>query len=288
MRKLTIKREKSFVGCLAKMKVYIEDSSSGEIVINNVSYRKIGELKNGEERTFLIDGNECNVAVIADKLSKDFCNDIYRIPAGESDVYLSGKNVFNPATGNAFRFNVTTDSNILLNRKKGLRKGIILFCVFLLIGFCVGFLISKSISQNTPENPKSFSNEGMTITLTNKFRQASQAGFTACYGSEDVAVFVLKESFSLLEGLDQYTLKEYGNLVIANNNLSLSLQENSGLTYFEYQFINAETNDPYHYISFIYKATDSFWIVQFAALEKNFKNYKDDIFNWANSITFKS
>ena len=126
MRNLTVKREKSFVGCLAKMKVYIEDATSSEIVINNVSYRKIGELKNGEEKIFSIDENACGIIVIADKLSKDYCNEIYEIPSGENDVFLSGKNVFNPATSNAFRFNGATDANILQNRKKGLKKGIIL------------------------------------------------------------------------------------------------------------------------------------------------------------------
>lgn len=49
MRNLTIKREKSFVGSLAKMKVYIEDPTSNEICINDISCRKIGDLKNGEE-----------------------------------------------------------------------------------------------------------------------------------------------------------------------------------------------------------------------------------------------
>ena len=38
------------MACLAKMKVYLEDDASSEIVVNNVSYRKIGELKNGEEK----------------------------------------------------------------------------------------------------------------------------------------------------------------------------------------------------------------------------------------------
>ena len=68
MRMLTIKRTKSFIACLAKMKVYIEDSSSTEIVINDVPCRKLGVLKNGEEKQFEIDEKEAKVFVIADKL----------------------------------------------------------------------------------------------------------------------------------------------------------------------------------------------------------------------------
>ena len=52
MRNLTIKRTKSFVASLVKMKIYIEDPTSDEIVINNVRCRKIGDLKNGEEKPF--------------------------------------------------------------------------------------------------------------------------------------------------------------------------------------------------------------------------------------------
>ena len=50
MRNLTIVRRKSFVACLAKMKVYIEDPASNELVINKIPCRKLGELKNGEEK----------------------------------------------------------------------------------------------------------------------------------------------------------------------------------------------------------------------------------------------
>ena len=71
MRNLTIKREKSFVGSLAKMKVYIEDPTSNEISINDIPCRKIGDLKNGEEKTFQIDEQEVKIYVIGDKLSKN-------------------------------------------------------------------------------------------------------------------------------------------------------------------------------------------------------------------------
>jgi hypothetical protein len=289
VRNLTIKREKSFVGCLAKMKIYIEDAASGEICINNISYRKIGELKNGEEKIFSIDENECRVVVIVDKISKDYCNDFYKIPAGGDDIYLSGKNVFNPATGNAFRFNQVTDNNVFQNRKKGFKKGIIILGAFILIGFIAGIIIG-SLSQNTSGKPKEFSKEGMTITLTNQFNEISQDGYTSCYNSRDVVIFVSKEEYSLMEGFDKYTLNEYGNLLITNNSLdsSVKLQNNDGLTYFEYQFSNPETNDLYHYSSFIFKTSDSFWLIQFATLEENYNDNKQTIINWAKNIEFSN
>ena len=57
MRNLTIKRNKTFVACLAKMKVYIEDASANDLTINGIPCRKLGDLKNGEEKNFSIGEN---------------------------------------------------------------------------------------------------------------------------------------------------------------------------------------------------------------------------------------
>ena len=85
MRNLTIKREKTFVACLGKFKVYIEDANSNELTIRNTPCRKLGELKNGQESTFVIDDSEAKIYVIADKMSKEYCNEMYKIPAGTED-----------------------------------------------------------------------------------------------------------------------------------------------------------------------------------------------------------
>ena len=128
----------------------------------------------------------------------------------------------------------------------------------------------------------------MIITLTNQFSEISSGGYTACYDSQDVAVIVLKEEFSLFEGFDKYTLNEYGNLLITNNNLdsSVKLQNYNGLTYFEYQYSNPETKDLYHYFSVVFKTSDSFWMIQFVTLEKNYNYNKQNIINWAKNIEF--
>lgn len=288
MRKLTIKREKSFVGSLTKMKVYIEDASSSEISLNNVSYRKIGDLKNGEEKTFIIDDNKCNLLIIGDKASKDICNEIYNIKAGEEDIYLTGKNIFNPAAGNAFRFNGVADSQVLTNRKNANKKGIIFLSIFVVIGLICGVLLGKTLSQSAFNQQKKFSEEGMTITLTNKFRKASIDGYTVCYDSKDVAVFAIKEKFSSAKDFEKYTLSEYGNLLISSNNLnsSVKVRNNNGLTYFEYQNTNPETNEPYHFFTTVYKTSDSFWMIQFVTLEKNYNDYKQNFVDWAKNVEF--
>ena len=105
------------------MKVWIEDPA-GDLVIDGVPCRLLGKLKNGEEGSFEIGEDAARVFVIGDKLSRSFCSDFYEIPAGSDDVVLSGVNRFNPATGNAFRFDGNASEEVVANRKKGasLRK----------------------------------------------------------------------------------------------------------------------------------------------------------------------
>ena len=145
MRKLTIKRTKSFVACLAKMKVYIEDPTANELLINGVPCRKLGDLKNGEEKTFEIGEGAAKVFVIADKLSKNFCNEFYELPEGQEDISLTGKNHFNLASGNAFRFDNNESAAALANRKQGTSKGIVVLIIAIVVGFIAGFLITSGL-----------------------------------------------------------------------------------------------------------------------------------------------
>ena len=288
MRNLTIKREKSFVGSLAKMKVYIEDPTSNEICINDISCRKIGDLKNGEEKTFQIDEQEVKIYVIADKLSKNYCNEFYQLPAGQEDVFLSGKNKFNPANGNAFRFDNNESEETIASRKRGARKGLLILIVAVIVGAVVGYSITSNLFSNKTPDPKDFSSNGMTITLTDEFVKTDVENYTVAYDSKNVAVFALKEAFALADGFQNYTLEQYGNLVLKNNNLSASeLQNLDGLTEFEYEFTNPNTKDTYKYFSFVYKADDAFWLVQFATLTENINEYRAQILEWAKTVSFE-
>ena len=141
MRKLTLKRKKSLVASIMKVKVYIEDENCNEIQIGGVPCRKLGTLKNGEEKTFEISEESAKLFVIVDKVSKNFCNDFYQLPAGNEDISLSGKNVFNPFAGNPFYFDGVTDENVLKNRKKGKKIGIAIAISAFIVGFVIGFCL---------------------------------------------------------------------------------------------------------------------------------------------------
>jgi hypothetical protein len=285
MRNLTIKRTKSFVGCLAKMKIYIEDFTSNEMFINNTPCRKIGDLKNGEEKTFQIGEQEAKVFVIADQLSKNYCNEYYQLPEGEWDIALTGRNKFNPAGGNAFRFDNNDSAEVKANRKKGTTIGLMVPIAAVVVGLVVGNLIGKGVTIKMVE-PKDFSYDKMSITLTEEFEKTDMEGFTVAYGSKDVAVFAIKESFSLQEDVGSLTLKEYANIVIEKNNRDATVKEKDGLTCFEFDYLNPETKEAYRYFAYVYKSEDAFWLVQFAVLKENSDTYEEKIGEWAKSVEF--
>lgn len=285
MRNLTIKRTKSFVACLVKLKIYIEDPVSSDIVINNIPCRKLGELKNGEEKAFEISERAAKVFVIADKLSKDYCNEYYQLPEGEWDIALTGRNKFNPAGGNAFRFDNNDSAEVKANRKKGTSIGLIVLIAAVVVGLVVGNLIGKGVTIKTVE-PKDFSYDKMSITLTEEFEKTDMEGFTVAYGSKDVAVFAIKESFSLQEDAESLTLKEYANIVIEKNNRDATVKEKDGLTCFEFDYLNPETKEAYRYFAYVYKSEDAFWLVQFAVLKENSDTYEEKIGEWAKSVEF--
>ncbi len=103
MRKLTIFRDKTFVGSLMKAKVYLKDEN-GDIVINGNKCRYLTSLKNNCSETFDIDNGENIVYVIYDNASKDFCFGKKVIMEGTNDIIIHGKPRLSPFKGNPFTF----------------------------------------------------------------------------------------------------------------------------------------------------------------------------------------
>ena len=296
MRNVIITREKSGVASLVRMKVYIEDSISGDVpikmkvrdeatglpVTQKVMCRQLGTLKNGEQATFPIGWGAAKIVVISDKLSKNYCNEYYQIPAGEEDVVLSGKNKYHPLAGNPFRFNGTTDDMVIKNRKRSTKIGIAFFALSLLIGLAIS-LGMVGYRKNTP---KTFSNEGISITLTGEFSKVDFEDYTVCYGSKDVAVFTLEEKFSLMPGASLLNLNQYAHMVMNSSEVDSTIETKNGLTYFEYEGTDPDTGEIYAYYVFMYKETDAFWIVQFGMDLAKKAKYSEKVFEWAANVQF--
>lgn len=294
MRNLTIERRKKFAGCAVAVKFYIEDAANEEIRIDQTPCRKLGKLKNGESKTFSISNDSAKLFAIHDKLSKEYCNDSYQLPTGAEDIHLAGEAKINPGIGNTFIF----DGNPLLPLTPKKKRGRIIGWVILIIACLIGSIIGQIgggwiggalFSDKENAEPKTFTADNMSITLNENFSEDVLDSFTACYSSRDVAAFLLKEEFSLMAGLENYTLEQYGQLVLQNNGMpDFQLQTVDGVLYFEYEVDNEADKTTYYYFSTIHKATDAFWLVQFACNAADAEEHIPDFIQWAKSVSFSA
>lgn len=287
MRKLSILRTKSFVASAMKMTVYIEDQEYGDVVINGVPCQLLGVLPNGEVGEFYISTIAARVFVIADKLSKSYCYDYYSLPEGEEDIYLSGKNKFNPLAGNPFRFDGVEDPEVLESRKQADKKGLIVMIAAVAAGILLGlgiFFLATGLGGGKQE----FTADGLSITLTKDYEEIPGTGFALCCEGPEAAMFALKEEFSIMAGLENYSVEQYAETVLQNNPLAAgaSLQTEGNLNWFEYSYQNSEEEEPYRFRIYVFKSDDAFWMVQFAAPESNAEENAQKFEKWASTVSF--
>lgn len=286
MRNLTITRNKTFVGCLMKMKFYIEDPNTGDTTIGGTLCRRLGDLKNGETKTFSVDENEAKVYVIADQLSKGFCNEFAVIPAGSEDVVLTGQNRFNPATGNAFQFDGQASEAVTKNRSKNLKRGILILVATAIV--CVGIAVLSAFLDKA--EPKTFTNTlGFSITLTDAFEETEVEGYDAGYESYDVLLSIFKESVSDFEelGYANMTVQDYAQVILDVNDFGDGeIKSENGLIYYEFEEKSADgTENLYYYVTF-YKSEESFWMFEFLCFEDEKDEWRSEFEEWAKSVTF--
>ena len=288
MRTLTIKREKSFVGCLLSSKIYVQSDELGDTKINGEKCFKLGTLKNGEEKTFTIDDCETKIYVIHDKLSKNMCNEMCIIPAGPENIYLIGENKYNPFSGNGFRFHGMTDPRVLANRKKASKKFGIYIAICVIIGLVGGFLSAYDSPEYAKDGEpyKFVDDSGIAITLTDTFEEMTFDGYDFTYGTNDAVVFGFEEKFELTEGLEDYTVKEYAQEYIDYCELDTKVKKHNDLVYFEQEDYGDDGVTKYCYMLVVYKTEDAFWGINFAVDEPNYEEYKPYFFEWAESVAF--
>lgn len=283
MRKLTIRRNKAYPSRFFKDKVYIEDAISGEITINGTRCRKLGTLKNGEEAVFEIGDSSLKVYIITDKLSKNYSNDLYQIPEGSEDIFLSGRHRYNMASGNAFRFDNNTSEEALRNRTRGTRKGALILAISAVIAFVIGFMMGLGVFDGEPE-PKDFATEDFAITLTSDFISVDREEYYATYSDGDVVVFVtsyMKSDFTSQLDFDGFaeTMVEVCDCDIS------SLKSEGGQTYFYYD-ARSERGVWFRYYCYLYEDSECFWLVQFVIDTEQEQDLREDVRLYAASVKF--
>lgn len=135
---------------------------------------------------------------------------------------------------------------------------------------------------------KTFSENGLSITLDISFSKQEQRGYDICYANSKSAVLALEEEFSLQEGFGDLTLDEYGEQVrkVNSSKSPSELMHSDGLTYITYEFFNNTIDEPttFCYMVTMFKGSDSFWLVMFACEKQYYDSQQPLFFKWAKTI----
>ena len=140
------------------------------------------------------------------------------------------------------------------------------------------------------EKTELFVSDGMEIVLPAHFEKHNAEGYTVCYATPTVTVLALREAFSLAEGLETMTVREYADLVYLANAVKnpSPITEEEGFPLMEYTYRVETVGVDFVYLSVMYKADDAFWTVQFACPEENYEEYRPQFITWAKSVKFVS
>lgn len=136
---------------------------------------------------------------------------------------------------------------------------------------------------------KVFTHEEMSITLNENFTEKEPKDRAASFHSHDTIVFIRREAFSTMVGLENYTLEQYAKLVAYSNSEKNAEQiELDGFTCVRYSYSDSQTNDELTYLIFLYKSDNAFWMVQFVCKTDDYAEHEAYFIERAKTVTFSS
>ncbi len=110
MRKITINRKKSLIGCIGTVLIYtIDKIQFDKLIEEEKEITKdqcffVGSVKNGSSLKSEITYNEIVILSAYDDLGLFKVHSAKIIPEGKEEIILNGKVKFNPMCGNPFVF----------------------------------------------------------------------------------------------------------------------------------------------------------------------------------------
>ena len=158
-------------------------------------------------------------------------------------------------------------------------------CTLLLVAVLAGCGSSNPFDASA----KTFSDEGMTITLTDDFSKRSVDGYTVCYTTDTALVVALHETKDqFAAGVEDITLEQYAELLMQANSDKdpVAGDDIDGNPTLLYNYYNKDRDLEYRYLTVLYQADDGFWMVQFASEKDDFDTYEPSFVEAAKSVSF--
>lgn len=133
--------------------------------------------------------------------------------------------------------------------------------------------------------PKNFSEQDLTITLTKGFEVSNRQGFDIYLESDDVIFSAVRESAESLEyaGYEITSLDDYSAEIAELNGTSQSSLSKRG-DYYYFTTADQTSGANYTYVHCMLAGKGAYWVCEFVCKTKNYKHLEDTIFKWADSI----
>ena len=288
MRKLTFYRMKTTVGAWSKLRVYVEDPYESDLTISGVPCRFLGAVKNGGSAEFEIPESRCKIFTIVDRLSKEFCNDMYQLEAGSEPVTVSGSFTLQPVKGNVFRFNNNNSQEAQEHHDKIEKKRSNSLILWIIVLVSLG-LIGKFLAEDVFTGAKKeqvFTHGEFSITLSNQFRETEYEGYDACYDSLYVFASLVEERFDEYEDLTDYSLDDYGQALLEVYELEGPMSVGEFYQWCDYEETSDDGNETYCFRTYIYKGNEAFWLLTFGVEQEKLASYEPNFHTWASSVQF--
>ena len=135
---------------------------------------------------------------------------------------------------------------------------------------------------------KTFTSQGMSVTLTSEFRRSEREPYLYCYTAPGVSVTVTRELFKDYEGIVGYSLDELTGFTITVNGFDATLEHTaSGIPYFDYR-TTLDTGEAYAYRAYSYRSEAALWVLRFGTPEAMFGARCPQFDAWAETVKFKN
>ena len=167
--------------------------------------------------------------------------------------------------------------------KVGLKKGIIVMLIALLIGALIGFGATSIILSVRNNREKTFTASEFQITLTESFSEKLMENVTMAYGSHNMSISFRKSPFT--SSNKSFTAEQYARSVMLASGIVSEVKTDGELTYFS---ANGTSAGGKRMTSFIYafKTDDCFWIVEFGVRQNQAARFEKTARKYAESIVF--
>lgn len=136
------------------------------------------------------------------------------------------------------------------------------------------------------DSTKSYTCRDLTIEVPSKMKDVSGkedfSGFTFALDSKNLAIFALNETFAEYPVLEEYTTKDYADLLIQLYGVNSTVQERSGKGY-HYLVYTADTElGECTYMAGIFRNSNGFWMIQVCTPTEDYN--QEEFFSYLDTV----